>query len=45
MSIVNIKELINSSFRGNVYIVQGEEILCESVIQVLLIWQMKFRMH
>ena len=31
MSIVNIKELINSSFRGNVYIVQGEEILCESV--------------
>ena len=31
MSIVNIKELINSSFRGNVYIVQGDEILCESV--------------
>ena len=31
MSIVNIKNLINSSFRGSVYIVQGEEILCELV--------------
>ncbi len=28
---MNIKELISCSFRGNVYIVQGEEILCESV--------------